>query len=51
MRAEAIFDTVFFAKEHQVNGYLVKPISVKDLKSRIDTVLKSLDRSPGAQGL
>lgn len=32
-------DTVLFAKEHRVNGYLVKPVSLKDLKARIDAVL------------
>ena len=32
-------DTVVFAKEHHVNGYLVKPVSLTQLKSRIDAVL------------
>ena len=32
-------DTVLFAKEHRVNGYLVKPVSLKDLKARIDAVI------------
>jgi len=30
---------------------LVKPISLNDLKSRIDAVLKTIDRSVQAQGL
>ena len=51
LTADANPDTVAFAKEFQVNGYLVKPISVNDLKSRIDAVLKSIDRSAQAQGL
>jgi two-component system chemotaxis response regulator CheY len=33
-------DTVVFAKEHQVSGYLVKPVSLADLKTRIDAALK-----------
>ncbi len=51
LTADANPDTVAFAKEFHVNGYLVKPISVNDLKARIDTVLKTLDRSTQAQGL
>ena len=51
LTADANPDTVAFAKEFHVNGYLVKPISVNDLKSRIDAVLKTLDRSAQAQGL
>ena len=51
LTADANPDTVSFAKEFQINGYLVKPVSVKDLKTRIDLVLKSLDRSSQAQGL
>ncbi len=49
--ADANPETVNFAKEFHVNGYIVKPISVNDLRSRIDQVLKSLDRSAQAQGL
>jgi two-component system chemotaxis response regulator CheY len=33
-------DTVLFAKEHHANGYLVKPVSLNHLKSRIDAVLR-----------
>lgn len=44
-------ETVTFAKEHHVNGYLVKPVSVNDLRNRIDLVLKAADRSASAQGL
>ena len=51
LTADANPDTVSFAKEFHINGYLVKPVSVKDLKTRIDLVLKSLDRSSQAQGL
>ncbi|MBM3547017.1 MAG: response regulator [Alphaproteobacteria bacterium] len=40
LTADANRDTVLFAKEHNVNGYLVKPVSLTDLKSRLDAVLK-----------
>lgn len=40
LTADANTDTVLFAKEHQVNGYLVKPVSLTALKTRIDAVLK-----------
>lgn len=33
-------ETVMMAKEHHANGYLVKPVSLNHLKSRIDAVLK-----------
>ena len=33
-------DTVLFAKDHLINGYLVKPVSQNDVKARIDTILK-----------
>ncbi len=51
LTADANPDTVAFAKEFHVNGYMVKPVSVNDLKTRIDAVLKVLDRSAQAQGL
>lgn len=51
LTADANPETVNFAKEFQVNGYLVKPISLKELKGRIDAVLKSLDRSAAKRGL
>lgn len=51
LTADANPETVTFAKEFHVNGYLVKPISLNDLKGRIDAVLKSLDRSPTTRGL
>ena len=41
LTADAQRDTVMFAKEHQVNGYLVKPVSLGDLKSRLDAILKT----------
>ena len=34
--ADANPETVSFAKEYHVNGYIVKPISVNDLRSRIE---------------
>jgi len=34
-------DTVLFAKEYSVNGYLVKPVSLADLKIRVDAVLRA----------
>ena len=40
LTADAQTDTVLFAKEHHVNGYLVKPVSLTDLKTRIDAILK-----------
>lgn len=33
-------ETVMMAKQHHANGYLVKPVSLNHLKSRIDAVLK-----------
>ncbi len=40
LTADSQRDTVLFTKEHHVNGYLVKPVSLTDLKTRIDAVLK-----------
>jgi two-component system chemotaxis response regulator CheY len=40
LTADAQRDTVLFAKEHHVNGYLVKPVSLTELRTRIDAVLK-----------
>jgi two-component system chemotaxis response regulator CheY len=40
LTGDTMTDTVRFAKEHQVNGYLVKPISLTQLKTRIDAVLQ-----------
>ena len=51
LTADTKAETVAFAKEYQVNGYLVKPVLLADLKARIDAVLKTTDRSPMAQGL
>lgn len=51
LTADANPEIVTFAREFQVNGYLVKPISLKELKGRIDAVLKSLDRSATKRGL
>lgn len=40
LTADAQKDSVMFAKEYQADGYLVKPVSTKALKDRIDAVLK-----------
>ncbi len=39
LTADAKPDTVQFAKEHSANGYLVKPVSLSQLKQRIDAVI------------
>jgi two-component system chemotaxis response regulator CheY len=39
LTGDAQRDTVLFAKEHAINGYLVKPVSPTDLKAHIDAVL------------
>ena len=51
LTADTNSETVAFAKLFQVNGYLAKPVQLADLKSRIDHVLKTVDRSPKARGL
>ena len=51
LTADAKPETVAFAKEFQVNGYLVKPVMLGDLKARIDAILKTIDHSPQARGL
>lgn len=43
LTADAQSDTVLFAKEHAVNGYLVKPVSVAQLKAHIDVIAETLD--------
>jgi two-component system chemotaxis response regulator CheY len=43
LTADAQRDTVLFAKEHAVNGYLVKPVSAAQLKAQIDVVAEKLD--------
>ena len=43
LTADAQRDTVIFAKEHAVNGYLVKPVSVAQLKAHIDAVASKLE--------
>jgi two-component system chemotaxis response regulator CheY len=40
--------TVLFAKEHGVLGYLVKPVSLNDLKGRIDAVAAQKPAGVGA---
>ena len=42
LTADANRDNVVSAKSHGVNGYLVKPVSPNDLRSRIDAVLKTI---------
>jgi two-component system chemotaxis response regulator CheY len=39
LTADAKRDTVLVAKELRVNGYLVKPVALSDLRARIDAVL------------
>lgn len=39
LTADSQKDTVMFAKEHAIDGYLVKPVSTKALKDRIDVIL------------
>jgi two-component system, chemotaxis family, chemotaxis protein CheY len=39
LTGDAQSDTVLFAKGHAINGYLVKPVSLNDLKARIDAAL------------
>lgn len=39
LTADSSTDTVVFAKEHGVAGYLVKPVSLKQMRDRIDFVV------------
>lgn len=39
LTADANADTVIFAKEHAVAGYLVKPVSQQQLKNRIEMIV------------
>lgn len=39
LTADSNAETVLFAKEHSVNGYLVKPVSLAQLKERIDQIV------------
>jgi two-component system chemotaxis response regulator CheY len=39
LTADAQNETVKFAREHAANGYLVKPVSLSQLKQRLDAVL------------
>lgn len=39
LTADANKDTVVFAKEHAVAGYLVKPVSQQQLKNRIELIV------------
>jgi two-component system, chemotaxis family, chemotaxis protein CheY len=41
LTGDTMTDTVRFAKEHHVDGYLVKPVSLTQLKTRIDAVLQA----------
>jgi two-component system chemotaxis response regulator CheY len=51
LTADSKPETVKLAKELQVDGYIVKPPSISDIKTKIDAVLKNADRSSKAQGL
>ena len=42
LTADALPDTVQFAKDHSANGYLVKPVSQVQLKQRVDAVVAKL---------
>lgn len=42
LTADAQSDTVLFAKEHAVSGYLVKPVSGAQLKAHIDAAMEKL---------
>ena len=44
LTADAQRDTVAFAMDHAIDGYLVKPTSPGAIKSRIDTVMKARRR-------
>lgn len=39
LTADSQSDTVLFAKDHKVDGYMVKPVSLNSLKGRIDQFL------------
>ncbi|MDR3514795.1 MAG: response regulator [Azospirillaceae bacterium] len=39
LTADAHAETVNFARENGVNGYLVKPVSLKQVKDRIDVIV------------
>jgi len=49
LTADSDAETVKFAKEFHVNGYLVKPVSLTDLKNRVDAVMKVLRPPTGAK--
>lgn len=42
LTADALRDTVLFAKAHAINGYIVKPPSVASIKSHIDPIAATL---------
>jgi two-component system, chemotaxis family, chemotaxis protein CheY len=42
LTADAQRDTVLFAKEHLINGYIVKPPSLATVKSHIDPIAATL---------
>lgn len=45
LTADAQRDTVQFAKEHAISGYIVKPPSVASLRARIDPIATALKLS------
>ena len=40
LTADAQKDTVLFAREHKVDGYMVKPVALGELKARIDQIMR-----------
>lgn len=53
LTADAQPETVKFAKENNANGYLVKPVSLTQLKQRLDAVLVQATpavQEPGTSG-
>jgi two-component system chemotaxis response regulator CheY len=46
LTADCLPDTVKFAKEHNANGYLVKPVSLAQLKQRVDAVIAQAAPAP-----
>jgi two-component system chemotaxis response regulator CheY len=45
LTADAQRDTVLFAKENAVSGYLVKPVSAAQLKAHVDAAAEKLGLS------
>jgi len=43
LTGDAAADTALFAKAHEANGYLVKPVSLTQIRDRIDSVVAAND--------